>query len=131
MKTRFTVLLGALLFTAGAVAGMRTSQPVVVTLNADGSGTAIGSMVTARFSANTLEYAGCGVRYTVTAAGTTKWGFCQAATSTGVTGFCNIESNDLFQLASSLSDYSFLTFNWNAAGICTRIGMSTQSFYIP
>ena len=36
--------------------------PVVVTLNADGSGAANGAQSTARFSKNKVEYIGCGVR---------------------------------------------------------------------
>ena len=38
---------------------------------------------------------------------------------------------DLLDAIKATADFSFVTFSWNEAGQCIRIGFSTQSFYIP
>ena len=32
---------------------------------------------------------------------------------------------------AATADFSFITFNWDENDECTRIGFSTQSFYLP
>jgi hypothetical protein len=135
MKSRNLVFVGALLgaMTLGsaAMAGMTSTVPVEVLLNADASGQAQGSMPSARFSANTVEFVGCGVRYSISGTTVSRYGWCQATNSAGVYAFCSVTNNDLLNAVADLNDYSFIIFAWNAAGVCTRIGLSTQSFYIP
>lgn len=133
MKTRnLTVLITAILFSLTATAGQVNTERVTVTPNADGSGTAAGTLSAARFSRNTVEFIGCGFRmFNNTTGGLTRWGFCQANNSAGTHVICMIEDSDLLNAIATISDYSFVNFNWNAAGTCTRIGISTQSFYIP
>jgi len=48
-----------------------------------------------------------------------------------VPAFCSTFDPDLLDAMKSVSDFSFITFSWNVAGECTRIGFSTQSFYLP
>ena len=55
------------LASSAALAGLVQDQPVTVTLNGDGSGNAAGSMTTARFSKNDVEYIGCGCAVSMTA----------------------------------------------------------------
>lgn len=89
-------------------------------------------MVTARFSDNYGEFIGCGVRvFEDGASSAFEFGFCQAEDADGERGFCNTQNAALLQAMKSTSDFSFTTFSWNADGECTRIGFSTQSFYIP
>ncbi len=138
MKSKNLAFIGAVLaaLVIGApvaMAGMTSSVPVEVAVNADASGTAQGNLATARFTANTVEYIGCGVRYSISGTTTVKSGWCQATNSAGVNGFCSINgaNTDLLTAISGVSDFSFVVFSWNAAGMCTRVNFSTQSFYIP
>ena len=119
-------------FSALAIAGYTQPAPVTVTVNADGSGTANGDMVTARYSDNEIENIGCGVRAIDDGAGGVwNYGFCQVRDASGVQGFCATERSDLLDVMKATSDFSFIIFSWNAAGECTYIGFSTQSFYLP
>lgn len=132
MRKKQLIATGALVLTSSAaLAGLATITPVSVTLNPDASGSALGSMSAARFSKNEVEYIGCGVRRIDTGAGVVVFGFCQASNAAGVTGFCSSEDSALIASIGELADYSFITFSWNAAGVCRSIGSSTQSFYIP
>lgn len=115
-----------------ALAGYVQPAPVTISINPDGSGTATGDMVTARFSDNDVEHIGCGVRLYKFADGTFfNYGFCQAEDADGVDAFCSTEDEDLLDIMKATADYSFITFGWNADEECTNIGFSTQSFYIP
>ena len=127
------IAIAAVAFTSSAAwAGLEQPQPVVVTLNPDGSGSAIGAQSTARFSKNKVEYIGCGLRrFDDGFGGTFIFGFCQASTADEVLGFCETENPFLIQSIGDQDDYSFITFSWNADGQCRGIGNSTQSFYIP
>ena len=132
MKMKRLIAVGALdLTSSAALAGLVTITPVSVIVNADTSGSAVGSMSAARFSKNEVEYIGCGVRRIDTGAGVVVFGFCQASTATGELGFCNTENADLIASIGDQDDFSFITFSWDSAGFCRAIGNSTQSFYIP
>jgi hypothetical protein len=132
MRTKQLMAIGALVLTSSAaLAGLVTITPVSVTVNADASGSALGSMSAARFSKDDVEYIGCGVRRVDTGAGVIVFGFCQASTAAGVVGICNTENRDLLASIGDQDDFSFITFSWDSAGVCRAIGNSTQSFYIP
>ncbi len=132
-KLKYTFLTGALTFFSTMVfAGFNSPFPVEVTLNPDGSGRADGDMVSARFADNDFELIGCGVRIIDDGAGGNfQFGFCQATDSAGEQAICNTFRADLLEAMRSTADYSFITFDFNSDGECTRIGFSTQSFYIP
>lgn len=117
-------------------AGLIVDSDVEVTINSDLSGTAIGSMSSARFSNNHIESIGCGVRtFGDSAGGSFSFGFCRAVmddgSAEGLAGVCFTDSGDLLETMRAVADYSFITFSWDAEGECTRVGYSTQSFYIP
>lgn len=133
MKARHAAAIGILsLISSVAMAGLLQPAIVEVTINGDGSGSAFGNMVTARFAENDVEFIGCGIRVLDDGAGGTfEFGFCQAANSADVRGFCETTRPDLLEAMKATGDYSFITFSWNAAGECRGIGFSTQSFYIP
>jgi hypothetical protein len=123
---------GLALVSTLASAGFLQPAPVIITPNGDGSGFAQGDMVTARFAPDTISLIGCGTR-TVDdgAGGTFHFGFCQATDAAGVQGFCSTDRADLLEAMHATADFSFITFAWDVDGFCTRIGTSTQSFYIP
>lgn len=131
LSTAALVLLSSMVF-----AGLVQPAPVTVMINSDLSGNASGDMATARFSAGDLEFIGCGIR-TIDdgAGGVFKFGFCQAVmddgSAEGLSAFCSTQRSDFLDALKSTSDFSFVTFAWNAAAECTLIGISTQSFYIP
>jgi hypothetical protein len=133
MKLKQWIAAGVLaLGSSATLAGLVSDVPVTITLNADGSGSANGSMVTARFSKNGVEFIGCGVRRIDDGAGgVVLFAFCQAADAANVQGFCSTENPNLIASIDGQDDFSFITFSWNAAGECRSIGNSTQSFYIP
>ena len=115
-----------------AAAGSIVDLPVEVTLNVDGSGSAFGNMTSARFSDNDVEFIGCGTRIIdADGAGLFEFGFCQAANAADDQAFCSTENPELVKALRSISDYAFVSFSFNDLGECTRIGLSTQSFYIP
>lgn len=133
MRMKQLIPVAALaLVSSVALAGLVIDNPVTVTLNPDGSGEATGTLSSARFSKNKVEFVGCGLRRVEDGGGGIfLFGFCQAATATDVQGFCETENPDLIQAIADQDDYSFVVFSWTADGVCRGIGNSTQSFYIP
>lgn len=126
-----TVLAGvglAFVTTAG-IAGFVQPAPVDVDLTAR---FAVGDQVTARYSKNNVELIGCGIRKIQDGAGGIfSFGFCQATDAAGENIICSTEDAGLLDAISSSGDYGFITFSWNEADECTRIGFSNQSFYLP
>lgn len=132
MKKQGLVAGILMLFSSIAMAGFLQPAPVTVTINGDGSGSASGDMVSARFAPDDVTFIGCGMRAVDDGAGGTyEWGFCQASDAAGVRFTCFTEHAELIESMRATSDFSFLTFGWDADGQCTRVGFSTQSFYIP
>lgn len=132
MKKKLAVAAALSLFSTLAAAGLTQPADTVVTINADGSGLAQGDMVTARFSPNAVQFIGCGLRtFDDGAGGAFQTGFCQAGDAAGVRFTCFTDNVGLLDAMRATGDFSFITFAWNEFGECTRIGFSTQSFYIP
>jgi hypothetical protein len=113
-----------------ALAGAVQPFSVIVELNDDGSGTAGGDMVTARTSANDFELIGCGIK-AFQGGGAGQFGFCQAADSNDNFIVCTTTNTHLLEAIKGIGDYSFVRFDVNKKGACTRIDLSTQSFYLP
>ena len=112
-----------------AFGGATQPAPVMIDLV---NRAAQGDMWTARSSKNANELIGCGVRtFDNGGGGQFEFGFCQAVDADGVEAFCFTESPELADAVKAISDYSFITFSWDEDGECTRIGSSTQSFYLP
>lgn len=132
MITRICLSIFALLFAPLLPAGFTQPAPVEVTINQDGSGSASGDMVTARFADNDVELIGCGIRAFFLPDGTNyQTGFCQARDADEASGVCYTDNAVLLDALKAGADYSFITFEWDENEECTRIGFSTQSFYIP
>lgn len=129
MKTRIGLSIFTLLFAPLLSAGFTQPAPVEVTIEQDGSGSASGDMATARLADNDVEFIGCGIR--AYQAPDHQIGFCQARDADGVRGTCFTDNAVLLDALKSGADYSFVTFAWNENEECTRIGVSTQSIYIP
>ena len=130
MKKLVTLTAGAMaMISTAAFGGSVQPFPVEVDLVAL---TANGDMVTARYSENENEFIGCGIRiFDDGAGGTFSFGFCQAEDRDGERAFCNSQDAALLDAISSSGDFGFVTFSYNEDGVCTRIGFSNQSFYLP
>lgn len=124
------IMIGVLgLFATVAMAGL--SQPAIVTIDTD-LRLAQGDMGTARYSDNDVEVIGCGIRRFDDGINPPfTFGFCQATDAAGLRVMCSTFSDSLLSAMAAGNDYSFVTFSWNEADECTRIGYSTQSFYLP
>lgn len=130
MKIRkILIAMVILLFSPLVFGGVATDFPVEVDLD---NKFAAGNMVSARFSDNDVELIGCGVRYFDDGAGGTfAFGFCQATNAAEESLFCSTTNLDLVAAIRSIADFSFISFSSDDIDECTRIGNSTQSFYIP
>ena len=133
MRIKYLLATVALTLVAGVTfAGLVSPVEVTVTLDGDGSGAANGNQWTARSADNDVEFIGCGIRVINDGAGGTfSFGFCQAGDSDGVEAFCSTLNADVLDAMKASSDFAFITFGFDAAGECQRIGFSTQSFYLP
>ena len=128
-KLKYFVALGLGLVATVALGGLVQPAPVIVDLD---NMTAQGDMVTARYSKNDTEFIGCGVRHLDDGAGGVfPFGFCQAEDADGDAIICVTFNVGLIDAIRGSSDFSFLTFDWDEEKTCTRIGFSTQSFYLP
>ena len=130
MKFKYLFLAAVLaLIASGVYAGLQESVPVDVDLD---NMRASGDMVTARYSSNKDERIGCGARYFDDGVSIQfSFAFCSARDQDGDDIVCFTENPDLVDVIGGISDYSFLTFQWNEDEECTFIGFSTQSFYLP
>ncbi|MDJ0938176.1 MAG: hypothetical protein QNJ00_00300 [Woeseiaceae bacterium] len=128
MKQKIMVATAIALLSTAAYAGQKTPFPVDVDLV---NLTASGDMLTAANARNDNEFIGCGSRsISDGAGGVFRFGFCQAEDADGERAFCNTSDAGLLDEIRTVSDFSFVTFSYNEDGECTRIGFSTQSFYI-
>jgi len=114
-----------------AFAGYQQPVPVVVDLvNMD----ALGNQLTAQTSDNDVEFIGCGIRVFDDGVNSFSLGFCQAGDSEENQITCFTENANLLDTLKASSDFAFITFSWQDDGFggaeCTRIGFSTQSFYL-
>jgi hypothetical protein len=135
-KKSLWMIPAMLLFSVAAYAGLAQPAPVTITLH-EGGGSAQGDMSTARHADNDFELIGCGVRVFETGVDneTFTWAFCQASVAEEATTTCFTENPNLLEGINIISDHSYVTFSWEDDGegnlTCTRIGSSTQSFYLP
>ena len=117
------------LMSGSALAG--ATNPLNVTVDLD-ERQAEGDMAAARFAKNDVELIGCGVNYfSDGVGGVFVFGFCQAQDADEVYAVCFTQDPGLVEAIQSISDFSFIRFNWDENDDCTRIGTSTQSLYLP
>lgn len=134
MKIRNISLIAALtLIAGGAYAGLIQPAPVTVDLV---NQFASGDQNTARTVKDDVSFIGCGIRVTDDGVNPPfAFGFCQASDSEENQITCFTQNPNLLQAMGANSDFAFISFNWQDDGFggaeCTRVGFSTQSFYLP
>jgi len=126
MKTMFAVVLSVL--APVVLAGLVVEVPVTIDMD---QMAASGNMKSARFSANDQEQIGCGTRSNDFGGNTYEYAFCQARLDDTTNAFCSTDNPELVKQIRNINDYSYVTFRWDADGICRSLGFSTQSQYIP
>ncbi len=124
--------LGATLLSMPAFAGTTLPQEVVVDLE---SMRASGDMTTARRTGGKAAYIGCGTRNTEGVDGALfSWAFCQARNAEEEQVTCFTFNPELVKTVREINDFSWVTFSWtedeNGTLTCSRMGFSTQSFYL-
>jgi hypothetical protein len=139
MKTIYKCILSAgltLLMMSTTFAGQ--VQPALVDVDLENN-FAGGDMVSARASKDDDVFIGCGIRnFDFDEGDPYAFGFCQAEDADGDRALCFTENPHLLDAMKALSDYSYITFSYtvetdeegNESSTCTRIGNSTQSFYL-
>ncbi len=134
MKTTLTIgsAIAAALLSVSAFAGQTT--PVVVDVDLDIL-FAQGDLITARNAKNDDVFIGCGTRNTEDGiGGIFKFAFCQAQDADGDQVTCFTTNPDLVETIREINDTSYVQFSWSDDGAgnltCTRMGFSTQSFYL-
>ena len=127
LKTKILIAAAAAFASTAAVAGFKQPAPVDVDLV---NRIALGDMVSAQAANDDVTFIGCGMRKISTGGGVVSTGFCQAGDADEEQFTCFTQDADLIDAMSSTADFSFITFAWNEDGECTRIGFSTQSFYL-
>ena len=132
MKLKILLTMIVALFSSAVLAGLH--QPAPITIDLDNR-IASGDMLTAANSVNSDEFIGCGIRsFDDGLGGTFRFGFCQAQVNGGDAVTCFTESDALLDDMRALNDFSWITFSWTDVGAgdltCTRVGISTQSFYL-
>jgi len=116
-----------------AFAGLKQPAPVEVDLV---NMFAFGDQVSARNAKDDVSFIGCGIRvFDDGVFPPFAFGFCQAGDSEENQIVCFTESPNLLNAMGAENDFSFITFSWQDDGFggaeCTRVGFSTQSFYLP
>jgi hypothetical protein len=127
--TKMIVALVAAFASAVVLAGAAETSSVAVTVNPDGSGSASGIMSAARTSSNDFELIGCGIKGFKS--GSPDFGFCQAQDADENYVVCFAYKGNLMSTINAIADYSYIRFDFDKNGECTRLDFSTQSQYLP
>jgi len=133
MKIKYGLIVAALTLVTG-MASAGFVQPAEVEVDLVNM-FAFGDQHTARNAKNDVEFIGCGIRLFDDGINQFTFGFCQAGDSAEVQITCFTQNANLLDTMKATSDFAFITFSWRDDGFggaeCTRIGFSTQSFYLP
>ena len=130
MKPKILMSVACLaLVSTGALAGASIDVPVNVDLD---TRFAEGDTDTARLDADEDVRIGCGIRVLDDGAGGTfRFGFCSAEDAEGDSITCTAIDAGVLDGILYGSDYGYMTFSWDEDDVCTRIGFSNQSQYLP
>ena len=106
-------------------------QPVELNIDLEAR-QASGDMFTVRNSYDEKAMIGCGVRHYLAGDEVIQYAFCQANSSlVESAAFCETDDPAMVAAISAITAYSFIVFHWDKAGVCTFVGNSAQSFYLP
>ncbi|AUX30866.1 MULTISPECIES: hypothetical protein [Sorangium] len=119
------VALASVAVAGSAVAGDTYHAEVFIdTVASEASGTAYG----ARTSSNSEEMIHCAVYGYSSGSASVR---CFAANAAGVFKECSSSSAGIVNAVQAISDYSAISFSWNAQGTCTSVSVHTGSRFLP
>jgi hypothetical protein len=119
-----TVLVGA----GKAKAGYHWLAGDYVQRNADGSGYAGGEMIGTRASSDNNAWVGCNL-FHYSYSGATLQGYCYVTDANNVTLGCTTSDPQFLPIIAAINSQSYISFDVNAAGICTSLSIETSSAY--
>ncbi|MCP3098962.1 hypothetical protein LZ198_08740 [Myxococcus sp. K15C18031901] len=117
-------LTGAVLAGPVAFAGDKLALPVVINTT---TRKAAGALSSARNSADTQQFIGCGI----VALPTSLTLQCVARNAAGVQVYCDSSAPNHLQVAMALHGDDYLSFEWDPANQCTNITVLKYSIYEP
>jgi hypothetical protein len=117
-------ILASLLFAGVAYASFKQQSPVFIDTT---NRLARGAIADAR-SGPASEELGC---FADARSNGTFFVQCNARDAAGVTAVCSSGNADLARAGQSISDSSFILFQWDATGTCTNIRVGNDSSYSP
>lgn len=141
MKIFRTIMIAiSLIYSVSTFAGATQPGQVQINFFDDGYFYAAGDMWTARSDASDQAMIGCSVKKY--AAKGNDWGFCQARNADGQYVICITQDQKMLEAIYAINDSSYILFNGkgfeefddypgDGEGECTRISISSQSFYLP
>jgi hypothetical protein len=118
-----TLVAGVVLVSGAASAGSKYEYPVSVSKAADGSGTASGSIGSARASSDSSQSILC--------YGTGAYHSCWAVDASGKSLGCTSSDAATMAAMRSVGPSSYVYFNVNSAGTCTYFLVETGSIFHP
>ncbi|GLS25914.1 hypothetical protein [Marinibactrum halimedae] len=121
--------------TTGAIAGAYRPVPVEVQIETDEEGnvrysSGQGDMLSARNTDNDYTMIGCGIRGFNNGEESVSMVYCQAVEDEDILANCTSTNPELIEAVKAISPYSYISFSAEYEE-CTRITVSTQSFYLP
>lgn len=128
MRTRILVagLTLSLVLGGVAFAGFKEQWPVTID---NVRRTAMGSLGTARNSADANQAIGCGVHYD--AVNRKNNVNCSATDAAGHSAQCATQQAELIQIALGINGDSFVEFDWDTSGGCINITVINTSAHLP
>lgn len=124
MPMRIMVGIGVLMFGGTAVAGEKLVKEVTIN---QVSRWAFGSLGGVRNSYDTTQVLAC----EISARGDSINGLCTATDANGATAFCTTTKPNMLEAIKSISDTSYVLFEWDAMLNCTAISVRNGSSYDP
>ena len=119
-------LVGAAVLVTGAVMAGGTYYAEVSLTGTATTGSASGTLTTARRSADSNQWILCGV----TATAASSYVQCSAKNAAGTFRSCTSTSASLVNTALGMTSYGALSFHWDN-GACTQISVTSGSRFLP
>jgi hypothetical protein len=126
---RFTALgaaVAACLASSSALGGEVSLDDVWISTGSTG-GMMTGALSSARYSSDSTQTIGCEVTI---APGETTWAECFAYSTAGQYAACTTTNPGMIAGLGTLNDASSLFVEFDASGTCSKLGVTTGSFYM-
>jgi len=124
-KMKWLVFFGIGAMSTPSLAGLRLDEPVLVNMAIR---EALGSIGSARNSADSVQYIGCSIEAD---SSTDPLIACFATDETGTSALCTSSSPRLVAAVQGITSLSFIDFQWDSDQSCTFVYVVNASFNPP